>query len=246
MTLWLSVDPMADKYPSISPYAYCAWNPVKLVDPDGCIIDDYFSFSGKYLGSDNKETKNVRIIDESMWNSSKDNNGNVDYALANIMSCSFSNASTHGMSEESQLSVYQYYNPMKKYHVENYPPNEPPKEHSGMEARIGLSGKDDAVLNHLYIYLENNRLQNKSGMALCDNAFEITSCFVHERNHVRRAKKMGYQQWSQMNKTANGRLDIESSAIETQRMNSSWNGCSDHFKSGINNYEKYLKDEAEK
>ena len=35
MTMWLSVDPLADKYPSISPYAYCAWNPVKLVDPDG-------------------------------------------------------------------------------------------------------------------------------------------------------------------------------------------------------------------
>ncbi len=33
--LFLSVDPMADKYSSISPYAYCAWNPVKLVDPDG-------------------------------------------------------------------------------------------------------------------------------------------------------------------------------------------------------------------
>ena len=30
MTLWLSVDPMADKYPSISPYAYCVWNPIKL------------------------------------------------------------------------------------------------------------------------------------------------------------------------------------------------------------------------
>ena len=26
---------MADKYPNISPYAYCAWNSVKLVDPDG-------------------------------------------------------------------------------------------------------------------------------------------------------------------------------------------------------------------
>ena len=35
MTMWLSVDPMCDKYPSISPYAYCAWNPVRLVDPDG-------------------------------------------------------------------------------------------------------------------------------------------------------------------------------------------------------------------
>ncbi len=41
MTMWLSVDPMADKYPSISPYAYCAWNPVKLVDPDGCMIDEW-------------------------------------------------------------------------------------------------------------------------------------------------------------------------------------------------------------
>ncbi len=39
MTMWLSVDPMADKYPSISPYAYCAWNPVKLIDPDGREID---------------------------------------------------------------------------------------------------------------------------------------------------------------------------------------------------------------
>lgn len=39
MTMWLSVDPMSDKYPSISPYAYCAWNPVRLVDPDGRVID---------------------------------------------------------------------------------------------------------------------------------------------------------------------------------------------------------------
>ncbi|MCQ2297495.1 MAG: hypothetical protein MJZ51_02615 [Bacteroidales bacterium] len=34
-TGWLSVDPMMDKYPSMSPYNYCAGNPVKLVDPDG-------------------------------------------------------------------------------------------------------------------------------------------------------------------------------------------------------------------
>ena len=35
LTSWLSVDPMMDKYPSITPYNYCVWNPVKLVDPDG-------------------------------------------------------------------------------------------------------------------------------------------------------------------------------------------------------------------
>ena len=43
MTMWLSVDPMADKYPSVSPYAYCAWKPIKLVDPDGMEVE-YSSF----------------------------------------------------------------------------------------------------------------------------------------------------------------------------------------------------------
>jgi len=32
---WLSQDPMAEKYYPISPYVYCAGNPVNLVDPDG-------------------------------------------------------------------------------------------------------------------------------------------------------------------------------------------------------------------
>ncbi len=35
LTGWLSVDPMIDKYPNISPYAYCSWNPVVVFDPDG-------------------------------------------------------------------------------------------------------------------------------------------------------------------------------------------------------------------
>jgi len=35
LSIWLSVDPMSDKYPSLSPYTYCADNPVKLLDPNG-------------------------------------------------------------------------------------------------------------------------------------------------------------------------------------------------------------------
>ena len=47
---WLSVDPMADKYPNISPYAYCAWNPVKFVDPDGRKIKIAGNFITRILG----------------------------------------------------------------------------------------------------------------------------------------------------------------------------------------------------
>lgn len=38
LTSFMSVDRYADKYPSTSPYAYCAWNPIKLTDPSGNTI----------------------------------------------------------------------------------------------------------------------------------------------------------------------------------------------------------------
>jgi len=44
LSIWLSVDPMSDKYPSLSPYVYCANNPVKLVDPNG---EDWYEKEGK-------------------------------------------------------------------------------------------------------------------------------------------------------------------------------------------------------
>ncbi|MBI2416896.1 MAG: hypothetical protein HYV28_03170, partial [Ignavibacteriales bacterium] len=33
--IWYGVDPLADKYPGLSPYNYCINNPVNSVDPDG-------------------------------------------------------------------------------------------------------------------------------------------------------------------------------------------------------------------
>jgi len=33
--LWLSIDPLAEKFPNASPYNYCLGNPINLVDPDG-------------------------------------------------------------------------------------------------------------------------------------------------------------------------------------------------------------------
>ena len=62
LSIWLSVDPMSDKYPGVSPYAYCGNNPVKLVDPDGKEIGDYFDWYGRYLGNDGNSNDNVFIV----------------------------------------------------------------------------------------------------------------------------------------------------------------------------------------
>ena len=48
--IWLSVDPMSAKYPSLSPYTYCANNPVKLVDPNG---EENINFDDWYLNLKN-------------------------------------------------------------------------------------------------------------------------------------------------------------------------------------------------
>ena len=62
LTAWLSVDPMSDKYPSISPYAYCAWNPVKLVDPEGEEVNPIYDLSGSFLGTDDLGIQGDPII----------------------------------------------------------------------------------------------------------------------------------------------------------------------------------------
>ena len=50
LSIWLSVDPQASKYPSLSPYVYCADNPVKLVDPDGEELTDFYDIvTGEHI-----------------------------------------------------------------------------------------------------------------------------------------------------------------------------------------------------
>ena len=64
LTGWLSVDPMADKYPGLSPYAYCAGNPVKLVDPDGREIGWYIDKDGTVIGKDGVDDDRIYMVND--------------------------------------------------------------------------------------------------------------------------------------------------------------------------------------
>ena len=65
LSIWLSVDPMSDKYPSMSPYAYCANNPAVLKDPNG---EDIWEIDecGRIVASyENKDFDQVHIVNSN-------------------------------------------------------------------------------------------------------------------------------------------------------------------------------------
>ncbi len=73
LSIWLSADPMRGKYPSLSPFVYCANNPVKIVDPDGrdydIIVNDdtqTITIKANYYTSEENREKLQKGINE--WN----------------------------------------------------------------------------------------------------------------------------------------------------------------------------------
>ncbi len=97
LSLWLSVDPMSDKYPSLSPYNYCAWNPMKLVDPDGAKIrvTDKQSQQNIRYSLSKKDAKYVRF----------DKNGNI---LANKLNKHKSNSANFNALKTLARSNTEY------------------------------------------------------------------------------------------------------------------------------------------
>ena len=91
LSIWLSVDPMSDKYPSMSPYNYCANNPVILVDPDG--RDWYEAEDGKsinFVYGETGERKGYKHLGANLDQQYVDKINNGDYSSLSI-SANFQN-----------------------------------------------------------------------------------------------------------------------------------------------------------
>ena len=81
LSIWNSTDPMADKYPSLTPYNYCANNPVKLIDPNGDSINiPYTKDRSLVLKMINSLAKGVFGINKNGYLYLKNKNGKEGYS----------------------------------------------------------------------------------------------------------------------------------------------------------------------
>jgi len=83
LSVWLSVDPLAGKYPSMSPYMYVGGNPTMVIDPDG--RDWIKDKDGNYKHDKNVSNKTKLYDGDTYYGKSKeikvnDKDGNYSYS----------------------------------------------------------------------------------------------------------------------------------------------------------------------
>ncbi len=223
--IFISTDPMSDKYPHLSSYAYCANNPIMLIDPNGMNIDDYFTNSGKYLGSDRAKTDNVRIIDEGKWNDIKTTNNDGSETVNHYVG--YANSSAHseaGLTEDASLNIYEHYNSTDLKLTQTEGDN---GEYYGMQIEIKAKG-DKIASASLSIKVNGNNKGIKTG----DHANEIKNMFVHEKKgHLDYAKELGFKKYVGLSIE-----EREKHAVETQMKDQTWGETRPKFQKAMKKY----------
>ena len=226
-------DPLAEKYYHISPYAYCAGDPVNRIDPDGCA--DYFNPNGVWLYNDGRDDGQVRIIsDEAIQNAKEMNNGvdsgEVFFSLLESFSMSFSGAVRSGVIiNDNAVKVYDYYNQTGL-----------PIEDSESTKGAGFNYED---LNNVKLVVNVNRgampyiTENGDIEYLNDNSYNIINKLNgHEGDGH-------YKKWQEAGGDKNQfvKIDSEENAINAQMNHPSWKKTTKGFKENTRRYLNRVK-----
>lgn len=183
MTMWLSVDPMADKYPNISPYNYCHWNPVVMVDPNG--MDDWkLSKNGELSWDESTKGQEIdRIVAENgnyvIVNSGvlqKDaEHGGANYGPGSEMKLDFGN------DRNNAEEVFEF---LADHTITENPGSEP----YGVEyTLIGSSNsKDDADASRFEICTSFERNGDRQGNTRSNELLRKGLLREHTHNHPSR------------------------------------------------------------
>jgi RHS repeat-associated protein len=162
--VWTTRDPMAERRPWMSPYAYCSDNPINRIDPDG--KDDYFDSKGNFVRHIDTKVNNILIISGK---SSK-----------SLTSYNYSSKNTANRSMLSAVGTY-YANKagiMQKVGVVDV---------NTFKAGAAMASTNSTNL-HLSINVdqETGKINREAG-----NADNVTNSFVHEGNHIDNPNLMG-------------------------------------------------------
>jgi hypothetical protein len=175
---------------------------VKFIDPTGMFIDDYFNEFGKYLGTDNSVSQNIRIIPQKQFELNKeelvDANGIIEASLATQMS---ELHSTAAISTDASLSIFQHYNPT------DLPLNDVRSDNpsSEIDTRFRVSPRTQKAVD---IGID---VKGFKAMEISDNIPEIKNILVHEKQHYSDFKTLGYDAYNALEKNS-----LEQRAVTAQ------------------------------
>ena len=180
---WWSVDPLVDKYPGVSPYAFCIGNPILLMDPSGREIGDYFDENGTFLMNDGIDDGRIYIVNSEQWNCIWDDNEGLPHTIRDNPSLLqlFSSAKPPSSVNLSDGAIY---NILNYYNTTGLPLNQTDLGESQLLQTTTKQEVSQKSMSFTHV-LKYDTQQWRNNQYFLNNSYDIKSSFDNEIGHIK-------------------------------------------------------------